>query len=379
MKRVIVLGASGSIGTQSIDVIKDHDDELELVGISVYNQKDYALKLLKEFKLSFVALKEKDEELEKQYPDTTFFYGENGLEEIVKVKNYDLLINALVGFNGFIPTLRAIENNKDVALANKETLVSGGDIIYDALKASKSHLYPIDSEHSAIDQCLSDNKAVKSLIITASGGAFRDLSREELKNVTKEKALNHPVWAMGAKITIDSATMMNKGFEVIEAHHLFNVAYKDIKVLIHPESIIHSMVEYTDGSIIAQLSCPDMRLPIQYAILRRHDIRHDYKPLDLAKVMTLNFKEIDLKRFPLLKLAFEAGEKGGNLPCVLNGANDEAVRLFLEDKITFLKIEEVIFEAIKKAEYIPKPGVQDLIKTHNWAKEFVDTYFKVRT
>ena len=376
MKRVIILGASGSIGTQALDVIDDHPEELELVGISVYNQKEYALKLLNERHIPYVALKESDPSLEAAFPKTHFFFGEKGLEDLAMLAEYDLLINALVGFSGFKPTLKAIENQKDVALANKETLVSGGDLINEALKNSRSKLYPIDSEHSAIDQCLSDRKHLKNLIITASGGAFRDLTREDLKNVKKEDALKHPVWSMGAKITIDSATMMNKGFEVIEAHHLFNVPFERIKVLKHLESIVHSMVEYADGSIIAQLSIPNMRLPIQYALLRSHDLRHNYQPLDLSKIVSLHFESIDFKRFPLLRLAYEVGQKGGNLPSVLNGANDEAVRLFLLDQISFLDIEDVIFQAIEKADYISKPGVDDIINSHNWAKEFVTRYFK---
>ena len=375
MKRLLLLGASGSIGKQTIDVILEHQDELVLVGASVGKKIDYLKELLERFKLKFVYSIERDIDLEQLYPDTKFYYGNNGLLDIVKEKEYDMLVNALVGFCGFMPTLNAIYNKKDIALANKETLVAGGELIYEALKENGVSLYPIDSEHSAILQSLQGNKKedVKRLILTASGGSFRDLSRDELKDVTLERALKHPNWSMGAKITIDSATMMNKGFEIMEAHYLFNMPYDKIDVLLHDESIIHSIVEYNDGSQINQIGAPNMRLPIKYALLYpRHieDTNNDY--IDLADVGTLHFRKMDYARYPLVKLAKEVGQFGGNFGAMLIGANDEAVDLFLNKRISFLDIETLIFNVLKEAKYVKNPTAQELIDSHNWARKKVD-------
>ena len=375
MKRLLLLGASGSIGKQTIDVINEHPNDLKLVGASVGKNIDYLKELLLTYELSFVYSINRDEKLEQRYPNVKFYYGDNGLEEIVKEEEYDMLVNALVGFCGFIPTLNAINAKKNIALANKETLVAGGDLIYDALKDKSCSLYPIDSEHSAILQSLQGNRNedVKRLILTASGGSFRDLSRDELENVTLEDALKHPNWSMGAKITIDSATMMNKGFEIMEAHHLFNMPYDKIDVLLHDESIIHSLVEYNDGSIINQIGAPNMRLPIKYALLYpRHieDRNNDF--LDLGKVGTLHFRCVDYNRYPLVKLAKEIGQFGGNFGAILIGANDEAVDLFIKGRIKFLDIERLIFDTLKDARFIKNPSAKDLIDSHNWAKKRVD-------
>ena len=375
MKRILLLGASGSIGTQAIDVINEHPDELCLVGASVGKNIDYLKELLKNYKLSFVYSIERYFELEEQYPETKFYFGEKGLQEIVEEDNYDLLVNALVGFSGFIPTLNAINKHKDIALANKETLVAGGDLINEAIKNTGVKLYPIDSEHSAIAQSLRGNRKedVKRLIITGSGGSFRNLNREELKDVTLEQALKHPNWNMGAKITIDSATMMNKGFEVMEAHYLFDVPYDKIDVILHDESVIHSMVEYNDGSIIAQLGSPDMRLPIKYALLYPCHLKDsNNNPLDIAKVGTFHFKEMDYTRYPLVKLAKEIGQFGGNFGAILIGANDEAVDLFIHKRIKFIDIETLIIKTLKAAHFIQKPSAQDLVDSNNWAKSYVD-------
>lgn len=375
MKRLLLLGASGSIGTQTIDVVKQHPDELELVGAGVGKRVEYLKELLCEFNLKYAYTIDKNEELESQYPNTKFYYGDQGLEEIVQVEDYDLFVNALVGFSGFIPTLKAIENHKDIALANKETLVAGGDIVNEALKRNGVKLFPIDSEHSAIQQSLQGNNPedVRRLILTASGGSFRNKTREELLNVTLQDALNHPNWSMGSKITIDSATMMNKGFEIMEAHHLFNMPYDKIDVLIHYESVIHSMVEYNDGSIINQIGAPDMRLPIKYALLYpRHleDTNNNY--CDLAKIGTLHFKDIDYARYPLVKIAKEIGKLGGNFGAILIGANDEAVDLFLHKRIKFIDIETCIIKTLKEAKFIKNPTAQDLVNSHSWAKQMVD-------
>lgn len=377
MKRVILLGASGSIGTQSIEIIREHLDELKLVGVSVGKNTDFLRQILKEFNdIKYVYSIDKDDELISLYPNIEFFYGDKGLESLVKVDDYDLLENALVGFVGFKPTLLAINNHKDIALANKETLVGGGQLINKALKENNVNLYPIDSEHVAIWQCMQGHNAedIKRIIITGSGGAFRDLNREQLKDATLEMALNHPVWNMGAKITIDSATMMNKGFEVIEAHHLFNIPYEKIDVILHPESTVHSMVEYNDGSIMAQIGCPDMKLMIKYALLYPHhkaDKVTSY--LDFEKVNQLNFKKMDYYRYPLVKLAKEIGSFGGNFGAILIGANDAAVSLFLDKRINFIDIEKYIFETLKAGHFVQNPDADLIIESHRWAKEYVNS------
>ena len=375
MKRLILMGASGSIGTQTIDVIKEHTDELQLVGVSVGHNIDYLIKLLNEFDLLYAYTIEENETLARQYPNTKFFYGPDGLQSMAKLQDYDMLVNALVGFVGFKPTLEAIRNHKDIALANKETLVAGGKIINDALEEYHVNLYPIDSEHVAIWQCMQGHQKsdIRRLILTASGGAFRDLSRDQLLNASLSQALNHPVWNMGAKITIDSATMMNKGFEVIEAHYLFDLPYDKIDVILHKEATIHSMVEYEDGSIIAQLGCPDMRLMIKYALLfPNHEWDHISNYLDFDKISSLNFMKMDYSRFPLVKLAKQVGSFEGNFGAVLIGANDEAVSLFLKERINFVDIESYIFKTLKAAHFIREPNADQIIESHRWAKEYVD-------
>ncbi|MBQ3419649.1 MAG: 1-deoxy-D-xylulose-5-phosphate reductoisomerase [Erysipelotrichaceae bacterium] len=373
MKKILLLGCSGSIGKQTIDIIKEHKDSLQLVGVSVYNNVDYLKELLAEFDIKFAYLKNYNEELNNLYPNTKFFYGDNGLEEIVK-EDYDLLVNALVGFVGFVPTLNAINANKDIALANKETLVAGGQIIMKAIKEKGVKLFPIDSEHSAILQCLQghNKKDVKKLIITASGGSFRDKRRDELENVTLEDALHHPNWSMGSKITIDSATMMNKGFEIIEAHYLFDIPFDKIEPVLHYSSIVHSMVEYEDGSVIAQMSNPDMHLPIRYALLFPNNLKDENSQyLDFSKMLNLDFRPVDYGRYPLVKLAKEVGSLEGSFGAILIGANDEAVSLFLNRHIKFMEIEEYIFDTLKHAHFIQNPNVKDIIEANRWAKDYV--------
>ena len=373
MKKILLLGCSGSIGKQTIDIIKEHKDSLQLVGVSVYNNVDYLKELLAEFDIKFAYLKNYNEELNNLYPNTKFFYGDNGLEEIVK-EDYDLLVNALVGFVGFVPTLNAINANKDIALANKETLVAGGQIIMKAIKEKGVKLFPIDSEHSAILQCLQghNKKDVKRLIITASGGSFRDKRRDELEDVTLEDALHHPNWSMGSKITIDSATMMNKGFEIIEAHYLFDIPFDKIEPVLHYSSIVHSMVEYEDGSVIAQMSNPDMHLPIRYALLFPNNLKDENSQyLDFSKMLNLDFRPVDYGRYPLVKLAKEVGSLEGSFGAILIGANDEAVSLFLNGHIKFMEIEEYIFDTLKHAHFIQNPNVKDIIEANIWAKDYV--------
>ena len=382
MKKIVLLGASGSIGTQTIDIILQHPDLFELVAFGVGKNIQKAEEYLQTFPqiTTFSVGSEKDAVLlREKYPNKTILSGEEGMEEIVRKQTYDLLVNALVGFAGFLPTLASIESGHDVALANKETLVCGGELIYRALEKNNCKLYPIDSEHSAIWQSLRGNKMeqVNRLLITCSGGAFRNKTREQLKDATVEEALAHPNWSMGPKITIDSATLMNKGFEVIEAHWLFHMPYEKIAVLMHPESVVHSAVEYIDHSIIAQLGAPDMRLPIQYALTypERYYYTQD-TPLDLAKLGSLHFSDPDTKRFPLLALAFESGKKGGNLNAVMNAANEVANAAFRNHEISFLEIEEIVISAVHHAPFHSITCVQDVIDADSWGREYACKFLK---
>lgn len=345
-----ILGASGSIGRQTIDIVKRYPNKFRVVAMSLGHDLALASNLVEVVKPSLICLRNKTDFIKT---DAKVCYGDEGLLEIASYKassNEAVLVNALVGSSGLKPTIRAIECGKNIALANKETLVMAGYIINSLVKKYKVKLHPIDSEHNAIWQCIKGEKKaqIKRLIITASGGSFRDKTREELENVTKADALKHPNWSMGAKITIDSATMMNKGFEVIEAHHLFNMPYDKISTVLHKESIVHSLVEYNDLSIKALLGTPDMRLPILYALSYPNHLRiKDLNSL-ILEGKTLSFAKLDEKRYPLLKAAYDSGIKGGLYPTVLNASNEAAVKLFLEDKIKFLDIEKIVFEYLSK-------------------------------
>ena len=382
-KRILLLGASGSIGTQTIDIIEQHPEQYELVSFGVGKNIDYARKLLTKYPVSLISVerKEDSEELQKEFPHTRVIYGNEGLVELVTSVDYDLLVNALVGFVGLEPTLKALETKHNVALANKETLVVGGELVNKAALENGCVITPIDSEHSAIAQCLAGNpyKQIKKLIITASGGSFRKKTREELKDVTVEEALSHPNWTMGAKITIDSATMMNKGFEVMEAHYLFNIPYEQIDVLMHDESIIHSMVEYKDGAVMAELGTPDMRIPIQYAISDPENLRSELnlgESLDLAKVATMHFHAPDYNRFPLLKLAYDIGKNPGTNQAVLNASNEVANAAFRNHRIDFLMIEEVVFKTVEAFENKPVTSLKELIEVDQKARKYAEDYIR---
>lgn len=382
-KRILLLGASGSIGTQTIDIIEQHPEQYELVSFGVGKNIDYARKLLTKYPVSLISVerKEDSEELQKEFPHTRVTYGNEGLVELVTSVDYDLLVNALVGFVGLEPTLKALETKHNVALANKETLVVGGELVNKAALENGCVITPIDSEHSAIAQCLAGNpyKQIKKLIITASGGSFRKKTREELIDVTVEEALSHPNWTMGAKITIDSATMMNKGFEVMEAHYLFNIPYEQIDVLMHDESIIHSMVEYKDGAVMAELGTPDMRIPIQYAISDPENLRSELnlgESLDLAKVATMHFHAPDYNRFPLLKLAYDIGKNPGTNQAVLNASNEVANAAFRNHRIPFLMIEEVVFKTVEAFENKPVTSLKELIDVDQKARKYAEDYIR---
>lgn len=352
MKGVYIVGASGSIGTQTLDVIREYHNEFKVVGLSLGRDLIKAKQIIEEFKPEIICLREK-KELDLSYKPI-IVYGDEGLLKIASYHKFDkeVFVNALVGISGLMPTVVAINSKKDIALANKETLVVAGDIIKSLIKDKGVQLTPIDSEHSAILECLQgeNKKDVKRLIITASGGSFRDKTREELIDVTKEMALAHPNWSMGTKITIDSATMMNKGFEVIEAHHLFDIPYNKIDTILHRESIVHSMVEYDDGVIKAAIGSADMHTPIAYALRYPKHEHITNKPLNLIG-LNLHFEELSMDRYPCLEYAYYAVSRGGVYPAVLNAANEAAVWLFLNDKIKFLDIEKIIYDEIHNDKY----------------------------
>lgn len=375
MKKISILGVSGSIGQQAIDVIREYPDLFELVGVSVGCNIDYLNKIITEFPtITNVAIANKND-LDKVVNNEKInvFFGEEGMNTIATLLEIDTLLVAVVGFRGLVPTINAIKNNKVIALANKETMVCAGEIINSLLKEYKGRLIPVDSEHSAIFQALNgENKQnIKNLIITASGGSFRDKERYELENVTLKEALNHPNWSMGSSITIDSATMFNKGLEIIEAHYLFNIDYDNIKVLIHPESIIHSIVEFNDNSQIAQLSEPDMRLPIQYAFTYPDRKKMNIKELCLEEIGKLTFKKADFNRYPALEIAYNCGRKGHSYPTVLNAAKEQAVQLFLEEKISFLMIETIVEQMVDTHEIIIDPSIEQLVNLDYEIKENV--------
>ena len=382
MKRIVLLGASGSIGSQTIDVVLHHKDEFSIVAVSVgKNIEKLKMLLAKIPSIQHVCVADEQvkEVLRLEYPDKQWYSGDEGLQALAGLAEYDIFVDAVVGFRGLLPALTAIANHKVIALANKESLVAGGPLVKAALAKHQVPLYPIDSEHSAIFQCLQGNThdSIDKLIITASGGSFRDLTREQLQDVSVEAALHHPNWNMGGRITIDSATMMNKGFEVIEAHYLFDIPYEKIDVLIHRESAIHSMVQFQDHAIIAQIGTADMRLPIQYALSYPQRLKmYNDEPFDFGKFATLHFEPASMERYPLLKLAFEVGKKGGNLGAIMNAADEEAVRLFLNKKIAFLDIETSVIKAVEGVRFIAEPTVQDIIESDAAARRFVKDMWK---
>lgn len=374
MKNIYLLGASGSIGKQTLDVISRYQDKFVLKSFSVNTNVCFAKEIIKKFKPEMVCVGNYEDmvKLQFEFPEVLFSYGDQGLIDVATYSSEDgYLVNAVTGSVGLLPTIEAIKKKRDILLANKETLVIGGELIMPLVKKYNVNLLPIDSEHSAILQCLLAGKKdeVNRIIITASGGAFRNKQREELKYVSKEEALNHPNWKMGRKITIDSASMINKAFEVIEAHYLFDLPINKIETIIHKQSIIHGMVEYVDGVLIAQMAIPDMRIPIEYALLYPNRSENEYNKVDFKQNLELSFEEIDLNRFPLLKLGYEVIEKKGILPTIFNAANEAAVKLFLCDKIKFLDIEEIIISNVKDAKNLSSPTITDIIRVDKEIKE----------
>ncbi|EEM55798.1 1-deoxy-D-xylulose-5-phosphate reductoisomerase [Bacillus thuringiensis serovar mexicanensis] len=373
MRNIVILGSTGSIGTSALEVIRNNPDKFRVVGMSAFSNIELFSKQIEEFKPEIISIgSESDAKtLKYRFPSLSITHGQPGLIEVAAYSKADLVLSAVVGSIGILPTIEALKNGKDIAIANKETLVAAGHIVTATAEKYKRKLIPVDSEHSAIFQCLNgeNEKEISNLIITASGGAFRDKSRVEMINLKASEALKHPNWQMGAKLTIDSATLMNKGLEVIEAHWLFNIPYEKIQVLVHKESIIHSMVEFQDGSIMAQLGQPDMKTPIQYSFTYPNRLKSDYHKLKLSEIRALHFEEPNLEKFPCLKLAYDAGKIGGTMPAVLNAANEIVNKLYREDIIKFLDIEKILYNVMSKHDVIANPDLNQILDYDNWARQ----------
>jgi 1-deoxy-D-xylulose-5-phosphate reductoisomerase len=369
LKKITILGSTGSIGQQALDVIRQNPDSFSVVGLTARKNSDKIIEQSREFMPEKVAVLDpgafKKVRMQLQGLGIEVLPGEEGINKICQAPESDTVLTAMVGFSGFIPTITAIEAGKNIALANKETLVVGGGLIMDMARKSGVAIIPVDSEHSAIFQCLVGENLgkVKKIILTASGGPFRGYSREALKDIGPKQALKHPNWEMGAKITIDSATLMNKGLEAIEAKWLFDLDASQIEVVVHPQSIIHSMVEFVDGSVKAQLGLPDMRLPIHYSLGYPERVDAKYPKMDFSNPFQLDFEPPNTDTFENLKLAFEALKKGGNLPCVLNASNEIAVQGFLEDKLDFLGITRIVENCLGQISKIDSPNLQELVET----------------
>ncbi|MFK7695800.1 1-deoxy-D-xylulose-5-phosphate reductoisomerase [Paenibacillus sp. HJGM_3] len=374
MKRIAVLGSTGSIGTQTLDVIAHHPEQFRLEALAAGSNVDLVVEQIRRFRPKLVSMADRDgAERVKQAAGTgvRVVYGEEGLIEAAAATDAELVVTAMVGSQGLGPTLAAIEAGKHIGLANKETLVSAGHLVTAAARRTGVMLLPVDSEHSAIFQCLhrEPSSHVRKIVLTASGGSFRDKTRDQLEGVTVKEALAHPNWSMGAKITIDSATMANKGLEVIEAHWLFGLDYDRIEVLIHPESIIHSFVEFKDKSILAQMGMPDMRVPIQYALTYPERLDSPAASLDLTAISRLNFRAMDYDRFPMLRIAFECGRLGGTAPTVYNAANEVAVARFLQGDIDFLHIETIVERLLDGHTPLRDPSLEEIAEHDRLARE----------
>ena len=375
-KQIAILGSTGSIGTQALQVIEEHPDLYEAYALTANNQVELLAEQARKFMPAAVVIANEAKylQLKEMLADLPIqvYAGSDALCEIVEAKPIDVVLASMVGYAGLRPTMNAIKAGKAIALANKETLVVAGELINALAQQYHTPILPVDSEHSAIFQCLEPNNELEKVILTASGGPFRKFSMEDLQHVTKEQALKHPNWDMGAKITIDSATMMNKGFEVIEAKWLFGVRPDQIEVVVHPQSVIHSMVQYEDGAVKAQLGMPDMRLPIQYAFSYPQRIKASFDRLDFSKITELTFEQPDTNRFRCLALAYEALNRGGNMACIVNAANEVVVSAFLHDRISFLRMSEVIEKAMEKVTFIQTPIYEDYVATDAEARRVAE-------
>ncbi len=381
MKAITLLGSTGSIGTQTLDIVAQYPDRFRIVGLTAGRNVTLLAQQIRQFRPEIVAICDEDKLQELQEaiadidPQPILLAGESGVVEVAKYGDAQAVVTGIVGCAGLLPTIAAIEAGKDIALANKETLIAGGPVVNPLIEKYGVKILPADSEHSAIFQCLQGLPAggLRRIILTASGGSFRDLPIDKLAGVTVADALKHPNWSMGQKITIDSATLMNKGLEVIEAHYLFGMDYDDIDIVIHPQSIIHSLIELQDTSVLAQLGWPDMRLPLLYALSWPERIQTDWPRLDLVKSGDLTFREPDHEKYPCMQLAYAAGRAGGSMPAVLNAANEQAVALFLEEKITFLDIPKLIEKVCDKHQIdnCETPALDDILAADRWARQEV--------
>lgn len=381
-KNVAILGSTGSIGTQTLDVIQAHPEKFQVEVLTAQNNADLLIEQALKFQPNCVvianeSLYQKVKEVLIPH-DIKVFAGDQAIADVVTMESIDLVLTALVGYSGLIPTIKAIEAGKQIALANKETLVVAGELITQLAKDKGVNIYPVDSEHSAIFQCLVGefHNPIEKIILTASGGPFRGKDREFLAHVTKAQALKHPNWDMGAKITIDSASLMNKGLEVIEAKWLFGVSKEQIEVVVHPQSIIHSLIQFEDGSIKAQLGLPDMRIPIQFALSFPERYKSDFPRFDFVNYPSLTFEKPDMETFRNLGLAFEALDRGGNAPCILNAANEIAVAAFLQDEIGFLEMSDLIATTMEKTTFIQKPSLLDYIETDKMSRRITKDLIK---
>ena len=368
-RNIAILGSTGSIGTQALDVIAAYPDRFEAYALVANNRVELLIAQARRFmpEVVVIANESKYEELKAALSDLPIkvWCGSSAIGEVVQDENIDMVLTAMVGFSGLKPTIEAIGAGKAIALANKETLVVAGELITSLALKQRSAVLPVDSEHSAIFQCLNGegNNRIEKILLTASGGPFRTFSSEQLESVTKAQALAHPNWQMGEKVTIDSSTLMNKGLEMIEAKWLFGVEPSQIEVLVHPQSIIHSMVQFEDRSVMAQMGQPDMRMPIQYAFSYPERLRSDIAPLDFIGLSQLTFEKPDRERFPNLNLAYLAVESGGNMPCILNAANEVAVQLFLEERIGYRQMSHLIEETMQQASFVQSPSLDDYLQT----------------
>lgn len=368
-KQIAILGSTGSIGTQALEVISENDSLFEVYALTANNQVDLLIEQARKFQPEMVTIANEAHylKLKEALADLPIkvFAGNDSIAQVAEMQPVDIVLTAMVGYSGLKPTINAIKAGKKIALANKETLVVAGELICNLVEKHNSAILPVDSEHSAIFQCLAGegNNPIEKIILTASGGPFRTKSLAELEHVTSAQALKHPNWDMGAKITIDSASMMNKGFEIIEAKWLFGVSPEQIDVVVHPQSIIHSMVQFADGSIKAQLGLPDMKLPIQYAFTYPDRVKTKFPRLDFNICSQFTFEQPDMERFRNLAFAYYAMERGGNMPCILNAANEIVVAEFLKDKIGFMQMSDIIENIMAKAEFVAKPVYEDYVMT----------------
>lgn len=382
MKQLAILGSTGSIGTQTLDVVRQHPEEFSVYAISANRSVDLLIVQAIEFRPEMVCIADENyyaslKEALRDYP-IKVFAGREAIAEMVTMPSVDMVVAAMVGYAGLYPTIRAIESGKIIALANKETLVVAGELICRLVNQYHTAILPVDSEHSAIFQSIvgEGGNEIEKILLTASGGPFRKMTREELATVSAKQALKHPNWNMGAKVTIDSATLMNKGFEVIEAKWLFGVPTEKIQVLVHPQSIVHSAVQFSDGSVKAQLGMPDMRLPIQYALSYPKRLQSDFPRIDFFKTNSLTFEEPDMTRFRNLSLAYRAMDKGGNMPCILNAANEIVVKAFLQDKVGFLEMSDIIEQAMERVQYIATPTYEDYVETDKQTRRLTEELLK---